>query len=863
MLKESPALKSAIYGNSKLILQFLLTALFIFMAAWFIKHEKTEISRVKDILGESGFIWMLAGILLVAVYIVLRSWLYVISFSAIGIKVSLRDALILFLKRNFISVFLPAGGISSLVFFTSGIERKGITKSNIFFASSINAFTGILTIVMVAIPAFLFVVTNDAAKGKWIALGAIVILLVSMVALFYSIVRKTAIYTLLQKTFPQAALMVDEIGSNQIKMAPFLYSILLSLLVDVIGIVHVLISMRALGLASSFQAAVMSYVIVVIFQIVSPFLRGLGAIEVSMSYILTKFGFSTVESIAVTMLFRFFEFWLPLVSGLLSFVAKANKILLRILPAILIFALGLVNIISAITPALPERLKILKDFLFIDIISISNSFVLITGLLLLLTAVFMLRGLKTSWWIGLILCTISAIGHITKGIDYEEASLAIVAIGALVATRREYHIRTDPKLRSVGLQASLLSIASVIVFGVAGFYFLDKKHFNMDFSLRESLIYTLQNFLLFGSKHLMPADSFARDFLNLIRISGIGTLVFLVYSLAQPYILRAEPSEEEKSRSASLIQKFAVSSLDYFKTYPDKMLFAPEGLNAFISYRISRNFAVVLENPVAEDEMSMKKCIRAFSRFCYKNGLKDIYYRVPRESLHLYHELLRKSLFIGQEAIVDLDKFKLEGGERKSLRNALNKVKAEGYTIHVYRPPLRDGLVQRMKSVSEEWLKLTGRKEIVFSQGMFIDKEIKYQVVITVENREELVAAFLNIIPDFAKGEGTYDLQRKTEASPNGVMDSLIIEMFSYFRSAGIRYVNLGFAPMSGVNEPQNFPERSMKFAYEKISSFAHFKGLRDYKEKFSPEWKDKYLIYSNEYDLLSIPAAISGVIKP
>ena len=146
---------------------------------------------------------------------------------------------------------------------------------------------------------------------------------------------------------------------------------------------------------------------------------------------------------------------------------------------------------------------------------------------------------------------------------------------------------------------------------------------------------------------------------------------------------------------------------------------------------------------------------------------------------------------------------------------------------------------------------------------MFIDKKIKNQIVITAENREELVAAFLNIIPDYSKDEGTYDLQRKTTASPNGVMDSIIIEMFNYFRSAGIRYVNLGFAPMSGVNDPHNFPERSMKFAYEKLRSFAHYKGLRDYKEKFNPEWKDKYLIYSHDYDLLSIPAAISGVIKP
>jgi phosphatidylglycerol lysyltransferase len=68
---------------------------------------------------------------------------------------------------------------------------------------------------------------------------------------------------------------------------------------------------------------------------------------------------------------------------------------------------------------------------------------------------------------------------------------------------------------------------------------------------------------------------------------------------------------------------------------------------------------------------------------------------------------------------------------------------------------------------------------------------------------------------------------------------------------------------MSGVNDPHNFPERSMKFAYEKIRSFAAYKGLREYKEKFKPSWNDKYLIYSNDYDLVQIPGALAKVIKP
>lgn len=316
------------------------------------------------------------------------------------------------------------------------------------------------------------------------------------------------------------------------------------------------------------------------------------------------------------------------------------------------------------------------------------------------------------------------------------------------------------------------------------------------------------------------------------------------------------------TRAKSLTQQFGSSALDFFKTYYDKFIFAPSDINAYISYRVSRNFAVVLENPVAENREEMKKCIVAFAKYSYDNGLKDIYYRVPRENLPVFNELSRKSLFLGQEGVVDLNAFSLEGGEKKSIRNALNKIKEQGYKTQVNRPPLRDGLIQKLRAVSDEWLKLTDREEIVFSQGVFSEKEIKEQTVITIENSEEKIIAFLNIIPDYVPNEGTYDLLRKTADAPNGIMDYILVEMFKYFKDNGIRYVNLGFAPMSGLDDPHNFPEKSMKFAYEKIRSFSQFKGQRDYKDKFNPKWNDKFLIYANDYDLLQVPGVLGKVIK-
>jgi phosphatidylglycerol lysyltransferase len=850
--------------NRKIIAQSTFTLLFIGLGIWFIKHERAELVDVKNALVAAKWQWMLAGIGITFLYILLQGLMYVFSFASVRIKVSLFDSTILFLKRNFISIFLPAGGITSLAFFTGTIESKGVTKTQIYFASSIHGFIAILTVVIVAIPAFIYgIFEGIAGSGEWFALAGVLLLLLALYFVYRSVMNQGVLYKALLRIRPSAEVFLNDLKTNVIERKHFFLSIITSLIIELLGIAHLYIAMIALDFHPSLFAAVMGYIISVIFLIISPFLRGLGAIEVSMVYVLIKFGFGNVEAIAITFLYRFFEFWTPLMAGVLSFLSKLNKLLMRVLPAIFLMALGIINIISVLTPFISERMVRLKEFLPVEVIHASNYLVMAAGLFLLVTAAFMLKGMRTAWWFAVILSLLSFVGHITKAIDYEEASVALIVLLVLGVTRKEYYIKTNPKLRNVGIQTSLLLTGAVLTYGIVGFYFLDKKHFNIDFGFFQSIRFTLQNYFLIGSSDLVPHDSFARNFLYSINISGFISIAFLIYTFVRSYKAHRKVSEEELGLALNLVNSSGNSSVDYFKTYYDKMLFFSQDKKAFVSYRISGNSAVALENPVAENPEELKNCIREFDSYCYENGLQCLFYRVPEESLEIYRELHKKDLFIGQEGIVNLSTFTLEGGTKKSLRRSVNKITDEGYKSTIHLPPVKDGVLQKIKSVSDDWLKDTGRTEIVFSQGMFIWEELKQQTIITVENAEEKIIAFLNIIPDFAKGEATYDLVRKSHDAPHGVMDFIFIELFNYLKSQHYTYINLGFAPMSGMDDPHTFQERTMKFAYERIRTFSEYKGMRDYKEKFDPVWYNKYIIYQHDYDLLKLPAVLAKVIKP
>lgn len=850
--------------NGKLLGQIILTLGFFLIGFWFIKEERGELYQIKNSLTEAKPEWILIGFLVTVLYIFLQGLMYVVSFSAIDAKITWKDANILFLKRNFISVFIPAGGITSLFFFTDNLLKKGTTKTEVHLASALYGFVGIVSVILLAIPLFLFsLLEGSIGYTEWLVLGLVIVIIPLLVLLFNSILQKGRLYRLLLKSFPKIEPFLIDLQEQRINRNKFLKIVLCSLLIDAVGVFHVYIAMKALQFNASLFAATMAYVVAVIFLIISPFLRGLGAVEVSMSYILIRYGFNTMEAVAITLFYRVFEFWLPLLAGIILFVSKIQKLLLRVVPALLLMTLGIINIISVLTPAINSRLDTLKNFLPIEAIHTSNYLVLTTGLFLLVTAAFMLKGLRAAWWFAILLSVISLIGNLTKAIDFEESTIALLVLFVLIATRKEYYVKTNSKLSIVGLQTSLLSILAVLIYGVLGFYFFDKKHFNIDFSLSESIRYTLQNYFLIGSDNLHPTGTFALHFLISLKISGFLSFAFLIYTLVKPSIFKYTVTPEEKEIATNLINQFGNSSLDYFKTYFDKLIFISKSKNAFISYRLSGNFAVALENPVGSDDLEIKLCIAEFDQFCYEFGLRSMYYRIPETSLKMYTEIGKKYFFLGQAAIVDLREFHLEGQNRKSLRNSLKKITDLGLQATINEAPIKDGLLQQIKSVSDQWLLETSRTELLFSQGMFLWEELKSQTIITVANNEGKILAFLNVIPDHAKNEGTYDLIRKTDDAPNGIIDFMMVALFDYFKSKEITYVDLGLAPMSGIKDPQTIQEKSMKYAYERVRSFSHYKGLRDFKDKFSPSWHNQYIVFNDDYDLIQIPRILAKVIKP
>ncbi len=847
---------------NKFFWQLFLAIFMLAMAIFFIKQEHIEVLKIKEQLLQSDPLYILIGVILTLLYIIAQGLMYIYSFKALNKTISLRLAVTLFLKRNLVSVFLPAGGFSSLAFFTKDIESKGITKSQIHLASTIFGFTGILSVVLVAIPV-LGIALLFTHLGTAELLGFVFLILLTgfFIFLIFSVSIKGKAYQWLTKFKPSLSTVLDDMVDQKINRSHFWRTLFVSVGIEFIGIAHLYVCMLALGFNASLPAAILGYIVMVILLIASPFLRGLGAIEISLTLVLQQFGFPIIAAATITLLFRFFEFWTPLVAGLLSFLTKKDNLILRILPASIILILGVVNIISAITPAIPSRLRLVKNLLPEDLITTSNSLVLVFGLILVIISIFLLQGSKRAWYTALAITVFSLIGHLIKAADYEEAILAFIAASSLLYTKNSYNLKPHSKLAYLNYTIILYALLALLAYGVLGFYFIDRKHFGIDFHIIQAFSAVLKLLFLIDDKAIIPLTPFGLKFEQSIYISGAAIILFIIFNFLRPYFTKPYNSEEEFEIAKKLVNNNGTSALDYFKTYPDKFLFFNDTKTAFISFKVTRHFAVVLEDPVAASDNEKLEMIYLFEEFCHQNGFISTYYRIPQKSLELYTAIGRKSIPIGEEAILNLDEFKLEGGKMKTTRSAISRLTAEGYELKIYKAPIKEGLLQKLEIVSDTWIKELGEKEVAFTQGIFDKSILKTQTILTIEDQEEKVYAFLNIIPDYAEGEATYDLIRKINDGPNGVLDMLLAKTFLYLKEEGFKSVNMGLAPMSGM-ENVNFTQKTIKYAYENLKAFGQFKGLRKYKEKFHPNWEKKYLIYSHNYHLLQVPAALKRVSK-
>jgi len=518
--------------------------------------------------------------------------------------------------------------------------------------------------------------------------------------------------------------------------------------------------------------------------------------------------------------------------------------------------MGVLNLLSASRPAILWRLQVVEKVFPLVVRRGSHFTSVLAGFALILLSIQLSRRKRIAWFITVIVLSLSSVTHLIKNLNYEEAILSAFIIILLLLAKDLFYALSDPPSLFQGMRTLILAFFFVLLYGTSGLYFLT-HHFQSTISLSTALKEALFLAVFYAPSELQASTGYGRYFIDSVYGLSLITYSYSFYLLARPVLMRQPASEAERQRASQIIQTYGRTSLARICLLGDKSYFFSSG-GSVIAYVAKGRGAVVLGDPIGPIE-DVFGAIQEFQAFCEKNDWIAAYYQTTPDYIEEYKRCGYETLCIGSEAIVDLASFTLEGGENKSLRTAVNKLRRLNYQSIMLEPPIDKEYLEELRSISNEWLTLMHGTEKRFSVGWFDENYIRSERVMICTSPEGEIIAFANVLPAYQKKEVSIDLMRRRKNSPNGTMEFLFVALFEWAREHHYETFSLGLSALAGIGETPNspIPEKILRLMYEHLTRFYNFKGLHEFKEKFHPNWEPRYLVYPGVENLLEVITAL------
>ena len=555
-------------------------------------------------------------------------------------------------------------------------------------------------------------------------------------------------------------------------------------------------------------------------------------------YRLTYYLLPFVVAVALIAVYEVRERWTA-AERIVSATGSWMSVVVPRLLAAATFLAGAVLLVTGAAPGAGGRLGWLNRVLPLGVIEFSHFFGSLVGLALLILAWGLRRRIDAAYSVSVLIIGAGIVLALLRGLDFVEASLLALVLAALLPARRHFHRRAS--LVTEPLTGGWMMAIAVVVLVSAWLGLFAYRHVTYSAEL-------WWRFTLDGD-----APRFLRATVGVL----VGAAAFAAIRLLSPATPRpVPPTGDDLERAAGIVMR-SPNSGAAIALLGDKALLFDAERTAFVMYGVRGRSWIALGDPVGPRD-AHEGLVWTFREMVDRSNGRTVFYQVATESLSLYVDVGLDTVKLGEEARVPLGTFSLEGGGRRSLRRAQRSVEKEGCRFSIVPAEELHPLMPQLRQVSEEWLAERKTREKGFSLGRFEPKYISRFPAAIVRQGERLVA-FANIWATAGKQELSVDLMRHAAEAPNGVMDYLFVELMLWGKAQGYAYFNLGMAPLSGFEYRRLAPlwNRFGALVFRHGEHFYNFQGLRDYKDKFAPEWAPKFLASPGG---LTLPAVLTDV---
>ncbi|WP_354088965.1 phosphatidylglycerol lysyltransferase domain-containing protein [Brevundimonas faecalis] len=494
--------------------------------------------------------------------------------------------------------------------------------------------------------------------------------------------------------------------------------------------------------------------------------------------------------------------------------------------AVASFALGAVMLLSAVTPAFSGRLQALDRLTPPLLIDLSHFAASVTGFMLLLISAGLWRRRRGAYYAALFGLMLGAVFSLLKGLDWEEAAELTLAATLLLPCREAFNRRSrlGEPLRPGWLLMLAAAVAAMLWLGFFAY---------RDTAYTDELWWTFLT------------DKQASGFLRAGAVLAILTLAVAVRSLLTAPGARshrpAGPVDVERAGAALAQADMATPEAGLALLGDKALLFSPSG-RSFIAYRVRGRRWIAMGEPAGLREERLE-LLWSFAEMADSYGGAPVFYSVGEGMLADLASLGLAVRKVGEAAVIDAASFSTEGKGKQNLRTAVNRAEREGASFEVLAPGAVRPLEAELRAVSDAWLDHHNGSEKAFSLGRF-DIDYLDRSPVAVAWEEGRIVAFANLLVGAQGEEAMIDLMRHDPEGPHGIMDYLFTRTAQWAREQGMARLDLGMAPLSGLENRRLAPvfARVGALVFEEGGAVYGFQGLRAYKAKFSPDWRPKFI---------------------
>jgi len=530
---------------------------------------------------------------------------------------------------------------------------------------------------------------------------------------------------------------------------------------------------------------------------------------------------------------------------------RLGRTLDRIAPAIvpqglafMTFAAGTVLLVSGATPALESRLGVVGDLIGLPLIEMSHFTGSLAGVGLLLLARGLQLRLDAAYLLAALLLAVGSVASLFKGFDYEEALVLAAALAMLLPCRRHFYRRAS--LLSEPFSGSWVVAVVLVVIGTGWLMALSFQHVEY------------AHYLWWEFELSAEAPRALRAAVGVLGVlAAYGTARLLHPSAPEPHA----PTEDELAAVRAVVRASPATNAN-LALLGDKLFLLNETRSAFVMYALEGRSWIAMGDPVGPPAAG-REVAWEFFELADRHAGWPVFYEVGESTLPLYLDLGLALLKLGEEGRVFLGNFSLEGGARKSLRQTYRRLEREGCVTEIVPPPQVAALLPELARISDAWLAAKRTREKSFSLGSFVPQYLE-QLPMAVVRVGGRIVAFANLWLGSPGTELSVDLMRHVDDAPAGVMDYLFVDLMSWGRAQGYQWFNLGMAPLSGLEQRALAPlwNKLGAFVFRHGDAFYNFQGLRQYKEKFDPQWTARYLASPGGVALPVILANVASLVS-